>query len=660
MYIYFVEPNIYISLFVDLFLYALQRRVLCGLLLISFNTGAQEVLLNNRGEYARNDSSYVLRLLEKGEQLQTSSLDSALMLSERALDHSRSIHFPRGTAIALARIGYLHRLKGNYELSVTFLKKAADTAQKYGGTAFLLNMYHNLGAAYAEQGTYGLASLYYYKALQYTQDHQIINSEHTGSIYASLGVIWLYLSEDEQALQYLDSAKQIALRRKDKYALTFIDIYNGNIFYRSDKAKARHYFYKALKNAREQDQKILELSSLVYLGTCFIEEGKKKEGFYYLNQALQLRKDIPDLKALLLPNLYLAHAFYHNKDYRKAKEYLQPVIEVATSKSIRTEALKLQAYIYAATGDYRQAYQYQQRYFLLQDSILNFEKSKTVDMLVEYRTAEKDKELAQIQLVVLSQQSRIKQKNLWIGAIIVSTILLIALVFFIFKSYRRKQQVAILNLQQGQLATLIRGEEKERRRIARELHDGIGSLISAAKLHLNNSNKAIPFAKDTYDSGLKLLDEAYNELRLTSHRLVPEQLLADGFLNAVKAYCERISKPGEFDVSFLNFGTNPDLSGSAMLSLYRIIQELVQNAHKHGKATKVTVQISHHDKQLYITVEDNGTGLPADNKTAVASETNGIGLQNLKERITLLGGHLDIDNRAGMGLTVYMELNIEN
>ncbi len=620
-------------------------------IVMSFNSActAQDNPLN-RTIGLLHDTVKIYQILEQSEQLQKYSLDSAILYAQKALELSAAGHYPRATATALALTGYYYRKKGDYSKSIFFLKRAADTAEKYGGSSFVLNMYNNLGASYAEQGSYGMGALYLYKALRYIKEKDARKTEFYGSIYSSLGSIWLSLAERERALQYLDTAEKIFLQRKDTAAMTYIYMQKAKAFYKENTVWAKNNLLKSLHNARAQNQKLLELSSLTYLGTLYVEEDSLQKGFYYLNQALALSKQLPDYKGKILSHFYLAHAFYHTKEFSRADQYLEPVLDINAAGDLYNEVLKLEAQLHAAKGDYQKAYNYQRESIAFNDSILNSEKSKTTNILLEYEASAKDNELARKQLIIVQQESKIKQKNTRMNAGIISLVLVTVLIFFIFKSYRRKQQMAMLHLRQDRLTALMRGEEKERERIARELHDGIGSLISSAKMHLEHSSKTAN-AQHTYESALHLLDEAYRELRQTAHNLVPTHLLEQGFVHALEAYCKRISYPPDFLTECILFGNEPQLSQEQELSLYRIIQELIHNAWKHGQATEVIVHIHNHD-YLNISIEDNGHSLKEEKQIE-----KGAGLGNIKERLALWGGKMEIDNRPGMGMTVYLHFN---
>ncbi|HVW99545.1 MAG TPA: sensor histidine kinase, partial [Candidatus Babeliaceae bacterium] len=327
--------------------------------------------------------------------------------------------------------------------------------------------------------------------------------------------------------------------------------------------------------------------------------------------------------------------------------------------------------VYAATGQYKKAYDYVCQVFKLHDSVMYGKKNKAVRVLeIKYKTAEKDKELAQQQLLIdkkqllISQQENyIKTKNTWIGSIAGGMLLLTALFTSVYISNRRKrtlQNNKIQLLQQGndidKLKATIKGEENERLRMARELHDGISSQLSAVKINFSAIQRK--YHELIYDSsfsnGIEQLKDILTELRKTAHNLSPDILHEGGLSEALRVFCNKISASTNIDIIFQQYGTAPLLDYDFELAIYRMVQELVQNVVKHAKATKALVQLDIENDILSITVEDNGTGMPKD----ILQSTEGMGLRQIKNRVNSMGGKLDIQTYANEGTAIYIEYNI--
>jgi signal transduction histidine kinase len=202
------------------------------------------------------------------------------------------------------------------------------------------------------------------------------------------------------------------------------------------------------------------------------------------------------------------------------------------------------------------------------------------------------------------------------------------------------------------LEAMMSGEEKERARLAKELHDGIGGILSATKMHLSILNNENPFPEKAtkFADTLGMLDSAFKEIRSIAHNLAPEILWKHGLNKALFLFCERVSNE-RLEVEYYMVGEIPRLQHNYKLIIYRIVQELINNVIKHSQATNAFVQLTHHENFMTITVEDNGIGMEE-------KESNGIGMDNLRSRIETLKGELNISSEKGRGTTFYIEFDV--
>jgi two-component system, NarL family, sensor kinase len=279
---------------------------------------------------------------------------------------------------------------------------------------------------------------------------------------------------------------------------------------------------------------------------------------------------------------------------------------------------------------------------------------------IRNRMAEKDKELAFQTLALSEEKNKVKDKNIWIIAI--SFLALSGILVFALWRKRNKgkqvlQQERIDNLQQKmkieRLKASITGEERERTRIGRELHDGIGGLLSVARMNFELVKKEKSYAvNEDFVDGVKLLEEATVELRKAAYNLMPEVLLTQGLSSAVQAFCEKMMSKSATIIAFQSIGTRTEVTGAFDLAIYRIIQELVHNIIKHAEAKHALVQLNFEiDGTLNITIEDDGKGLPSD----AFEKTLSMGLKNVKERVNDLNGKVDIQSSKESGTSIYLE-----
>jgi two-component system, NarL family, sensor kinase len=202
---------------------------------------------------------------------------------------------------------------------------------------------------------------------------------------------------------------------------------------------------------------------------------------------------------------------------------------------------------------------------------------------------------------------------------------------------------------------LLQGEERERKRLAGDLHDGLGGMLAGVKMNLSRltpANSEAHFANDL-PAIIHQLDRSVNELRRIARNMMPESLLTSGLETALRETCESFSSKEQL-IEFQAFNLETTIPKELQVTIFRIVQELVTNAIRHSDASSVLVQCSQNEQVFYITVEDNGKGFHVDHLSA----GKGIGLINVKNRVDYLKGSLDIDTAPGAGTAINIEFNV--
>lgn len=266
--------------------------------------------------------------------------------------------------------------------------------------------------------------------------------------------------------------------------------------------------------------------------------------------------------------------------------------------------------LYESNGDYRAALHCLRSLYALQDSLGSVEVSSKVNELeTQYRTAQKDKTIAEGQLKIQAQELRLNRQRNWVGAAISGLLLLLLLASWRYTHMRQKNRRLQSQMEVEQLKSEMAGEQKERARIASELHDGIVAELTAIKMNLEVSGNRLPEAPLAYRTHLKELSTVINEVRNTAHNLMPEILLKHGLAEAVGLLCDTLEKTGRLKWITSTMGILPLFPQSMRQSVYRIIQELLHNIIKHAQASKALLQLSSNDGLLTIELEDDGVGM---------------------------------------------------
>ncbi|WP_036150751.1 sensor histidine kinase [Maribacter forsetii] len=316
---------------------------------------------------------------------------------------------------------------------------------------------------------------------------------------------------------------------------------------------------------------------------------------------------------------------------------------------------------YAMLGNYKLGY----NKFRKADSLKTFidyeRNAKEISALnVKYQTAEKEKQ-------ILEEKQKAQITRNWLIAATIALIFGAGIAILFQKNTTKKRKLAeqetllkqerVDNLLKEQelvsIDAMIEGQEKERQRVANELHDDLGSLMATIKLHFSNVK-----GKDK-DPALKqaqsLLEEAYQKVRGIAHSKNSGVMSSQGLLPAVKKMAQVISETNALEVSVEDFGMGERMENSLELSLFRTIQELVANTIKHAEATKLNIQISQYDDNLNIIIEDNGKGF---DRTKLDKSKTGMGLTNIEKRIEHLEGNFTIDSVLGKGTSIIIDIPV--
>ncbi len=281
-----------------------------------------------------------------------------------------------------------------------------------------------------------------------------------------------------------------------------------------------------------------------------------------------------------------------------------------------------------------------------------------LDLETKYGTENK---IAKIKL----QESQLKQKSLINYILIGGAVVLFLISGLVFINYRHKQmlqqqRIVDLETQQQLTATeaVLKGEEQERTRLAKDLHDGLGGMLSGIKYSMNTMKGNLIMTPDNvqaFERSMDMLDSSIKEMRRVAHNMMPETLVKFGLDTALKDFCNDINQSGALKVNYQSLGMHQSaIDQTTAITIYRIVQELINNTMKHAAAKTAIVQLSKTDGQLSLTVEDDGKGFDP----VILKGTKGIGWTNIQSRIDFLKGTLDVQSEKEKGTSVHIEFNV--
>lgn len=616
------------------------------------------------GSRSRSDTDGIGSMLAMAKN---SGSDTALRLYRQVLQKSKDINYSEGASTALIEIGQLYIDKGRFQDGLNYFKQAEHWSKRSGDKELIAMYYNSVGLANFYLGNYEAAADHYYKALDELKTANKDESLTGVNVYSNLAVINLRLKQNDQAISFFNKAEDRARIGQYNDKLAMILINKGEYYLGLKKTdSSRVYFKEGLKIAKKINKEDLQAYAYEEIGETYVAAGEYDKAIASLQQAIALSKGRYNYVAIDA-SYVLAEAMYNLGDFNNAESLLLSSLKEAAASNLKDNTLKgygILIDMYKAEGDYKKAIETMELAADLKDSLTSIEKTTAINqMQINYASAKKDEKIAQNDLLIAQQKSNIAQKNLWIALIAGSIFLLVAILFGIYRNGRHKQRLQseqIKSLQQenriGILKAIVHGEDNERERIARELHDGIGGMLSATMMRfmsIRHANKEIAKLPAYYEV-MELLEEMGDEIRKTAHNLMPEVLMKQSLPDALNSFCNYMQEGGTLQIDFQCYGSFENISQDFKLNIYRILQELIKNILQHAKATTALVELQLHDQLLTITVEDNGVGFDAD------KIVNGLGLHNLQTRVRSLDGNYTFDSAPGKGTSVYMEFDLRN
>lgn len=375
-----------------------------------------------------------------------------------------------------------------------------------------------------------------------------------------------------------------------------------------------------------------------------LESGHPLEAIAQLDSALALAGKIHNFQLILAIKASLTTGNLHLKNYKEAISNGEEALQIAEAmghSEIQYNLNKNVAKSYAGLGNFKKAFPLMEKAELIYSEKSNAKNQKVIqELLLKYEAKKKDNQ-------ILLQQKNLTRQRIWIFGLIVFLGMSI-LGLFAYRSYTMQQNKIKMHEKENAIQMAIsNGEEKERLRLAGELHDGMASNLVALKVKLDD-------AKYKDDAGhqqlLLLLQQVHKEVRSIAHNLSPIDFTVVPVQNAIENFCQRIST-STLPVTFYTNSKENLLKNTSSLIVYRTVQEFIQNAVKHAEATTINAQclINAEKQKMTITIEDNGKGFELDGKIHTA-------FLNLKKRIQQIGGKLEIESQLGVGTSLFIHI----
>lgn len=555
----------------------------------------------------------------------------------------------------------IYHAKFDNQAALKYCLKALDVAQKQNNKKDQANAYQALFSLYGNVNEPDSAVKYGAYALKLSEE--MVDTVNIATLYGNLAKLYHNLDMYDKQVEYAKKGFELGKRYND-YKGTLISLNNLGLGYiELDKTTDAIDVFKQLFTLGKKYKRIRSVSlALQNLGTIYnnIGDVDNLHRTALDMQSMESEFDTLDLVGTCTRHLIYGQDYTYRLQYKQAEDEL--LIALKLAQQIPSQALEQQ--VYESLSDVK---------YLQHDFISNTSYSRKADSIDRIQTQqelaedyikfekkyETEKKESQIKL----QQTQLQQKNIINYVLIASIFALLSILFLIYRIYRNRQKlqeqrISELETEKQLQATdaILKIQEEERSRIAKDLHDGLGGLLSGVKYSLNNMKENVILSSEnalSFERTVDMLDSGIQELRRVAHNMMPENLVKFGLDTALKDYCSSITKTNALQINYSSFGMgnyNADMNVS--VTVYRVIQELINNTMKHAKATESIVQISNENQLLHITVEDNGKGFDVKN----ISNFKGAGWSNIQNRIAYLKGIINIDSNEKNGTSVIIEI----
>ncbi len=527
----------------------------------------------------------------------------------------------------------------------------AALAQKLGDLPSLGKFQKTIGISYYFKGNFDSAASYYYKALDVLKKDK--DPVERAAVLNELGKLYRKTKDLGRSLQMYDEAYAIYKSIGSEDGMATILNESGVVFeYKGDYEEAIRRYKSSLTIREKMNDIVGKAYSLNFIGGVYTQEGNFPEAEKYLMQSLDLRRQLKDTFSIAFNLADLGFMYTQQNRLDKAVEQYQLSNDIAVKMKfpdLLLENYKELSVIAEKKGDPLLSLEYYKKHIALKDSLFAGEKMKQIEQLNAKYQAEKKEQLLAV------QKAEITQKNylLWGLTAVVALLVLSGISFYRKRRIQQemKLQAAIMKQQEMATRSVISAEENERKRIAADLHDGVGQMMSAAKMNLSAFENEIPFKdvsqKLAFEKILELVDESCREIRSVSHQMMPNALLKSGLANAVREFIDKIDNR-IIKITLHAAGLQERLDSNVETVLYRVIQECVNNVIKHSGANALDISLIKDTDGIAATIEDNGNGFDTSDK----EKFEGIGLKNIISRITFLKGTVEFDSSPGKGTLV--------
>ena len=648
-----------------------KNRSILGLIegYLKTDPGRSLIYCNNLMERAASSGDKALMAeiywLKSRAYIGKGSYDTSVVCCDSGIIISESIGLTGLQAeINITRGNALFYSKGP-EYGISSYKESYRLFSQAGDSAGLAKALNGLGVMFKKMAQYDSALTYYIQLVTLAESKGYESTLGMG--YLNLGILYQDLHELDKASHYL----ALSIPINEKYRPDLVALAHMNIGLVNHEKGLLDTALSELRIALQIYSSLNERKYIadVYnnIGTVFFKKDELDSAYKYFTDARDLYKQLDNSYSFGQAYNNIALVIMERGEYDRALEILDTCLKYA--KRTSNSELEAQVYYnmyfaYNKKSDYKKALESYLIHDSLQEIIYNLNKDRLMaDLEMKYQNEKKQAQILELEKTNLQKdldlQVRTKQRN----AFLFTGIGIIALISFAFLYFRQRtvkdriiaqQRIRQLEEEKKLLAakSLVEGQEEERKRIARELHDGLGVLLSTTRMQFSAIRDKSPENQPLIERATKLLEQASSDVRKISHNMMPGLLTKLGLYEAVEDLFEKVSETEGLTVRAHIHEDAQRLPENDEIMVYRIIQELVNNTLKHANAKTIEIQMQVMPGHLDIIYSDDGKGFSMEEKAGSKS----LGLQSIESRVNFLNGRMQLYSAPGKGVSYKFEI----
>lgn len=600
--------------------------------------------------FSQKQNEKLDHLFEKFSSVLYKDLDSAYYYCERAYNLSRKIGDEYYEARCLFNYALYYYNISNNPKCINYNNRALILAKKTNNIPTLYRIFVLRGAIYYEASEYDKAFSEFQKANYYLNIKP--DNKYLGILHLNLGNLFCAKGDTISGIKNYYLTAQYAILAKDTARLLSSYMLAANVIKMRNHSKAQQYYEKAFRLAQLTKDKQEQFNIRLNQSSNFLI-AKDEKALLYIKKSEEALRQLKDKSSYF--HIYFNYGGYNDnkKNFKEALRYYELAYKSYDPEKLpikhKIHILENLIRIYKKNNDYQKSYIYQNIFYKLKDSLFTIEKEKNYNQLLAKYEVEKKNN----QIKFLSQQNQLQEERktrIYMALASVSSLLLI--VFIFYKNKLRNQDN--LNKKQQELNRtkhLMEGQNTERNRLAKDLHDGVAGSLAGINYMLDKENEKLQNEKLSVIKNH--IDTLHSEIRKISHNL-SDNFLAEKTFHQLLKKLSKENEENNITTNILFFPENAldNVNDNVKAHLYRITQELFTNIKKHANATDAQLTVTKNNDSVCIIVEDNGSGFSDNDKTT------GIGLKNIKERLQSFNAEIEIDSYPGKGTTIIITFKI--